>query len=125
MTRTMALVNGHPYYVGCVIDGHTGWRGIAEVCEIALNLGWKPKGQREPRRLRYLLKRYVTNEATERMTDALIGQGGYADEAEAWLNDNTEEGFVWHWSDGEFFLSPYCGGDEDCNDETCACHVFN
>ena len=28
---------------------------------------------------------------------------------------------LWHWSDGDFFLSPWCGGDDDsCTDETCA-----
>ena len=115
--RTMALVNGHPYYVGCVIDGHTGWRGIAEVCEEALDLGWKPTGQREPRRLRYVMRRYGRNEGSLDIPCRMLS---YADEAEAWLNYNTEEGFVWHRSDGEFFLSPYCGGDDaNCEDPTC------
>jgi hypothetical protein len=29
------------------------------------------------------------------------------------------QGYLWHWSDGEFFLSPMCD-DEDCDDDTCA-----
>jgi hypothetical protein len=32
---------------------------------------------------------------------------------------DTAQGYVWHWSDGEFFLSPMCDND-DCDDETCA-----
>lgn len=28
--------------------------------------------------------------------------------------------YVWHWSDGEFFLSPICDDPEVCDDDTCA-----
>lgn len=27
---------------------------------------------------------------------------------------------VWHWRDGELFLSPLCDDDDDCDDDTCA-----
>lgn len=49
-----------------------------------------------------------------------------AADIEEWLNDrtcrtptDTADHHVWHWSDGEFFLSPLCG-DDDCDDPTCA-----
>ena len=120
----MALVNGHPYYVGCVIDGHTGWRGIAEVCEIATDLGWKPEGKRAHRTMRWALRQFRNwaSMCVCASTSTNDMAYWYADEAERWLNDNTADGFVWHWSDGEFFLSPYCGDDDGCDDETCACH---
>ena len=57
------------------------------------------------------------------MTDELPGceiVSEYADEAESALNDATPTGLVWHWHDGEFFLSPICDDDETCEDETCA-----
>lgn len=42
------------------------------------------------------------------------------DKIEQWLNDHTEtEGYLWHWRDGEFYLSPICE-DGDCDDDTCA-----
>jgi hypothetical protein len=44
----------------------------------------------------------------------------FAEEAETALNDATPDGFVWHWHDGEFFLSPMCEDEEGCTDETCA-----
>lgn len=30
-------------------------------------------------------------------------------------------GYLWHWYEGDFMLSPWCGGDDpDCDDDTCA-----
>lgn len=43
-----------------------------------------------------------------------------ANDAETALNDETPEGFVWHWHDSEFFLSPICDDETDCTDEMCA-----
>ena len=34
---------------------------------------------------------------------------------------DTVQHYLWHWHDGDFFLSPYCGGDDDCADDMCAC----
>ena len=42
---------------------------------------------------------------------------------EDWLNDHTPDGLVWHWQDGEFFLSRYCGTD-GCDDDECYCHSY-
>ena len=33
---------------------------------------------------------------------------------------DTVQRFVWHWHDGEFFLSPICDDPDECEDETCA-----
>ncbi len=86
--------------VGCHIDGHTGWRGIADVCDIATDLGWKPEGKRAHRTMRWALRQFRNGTSTNDMAY------WFSDEAEQWLNDNTADGFVWHWCDGEFFLSP-------------------
>lgn len=42
------------------------------------------------------------------------------DRIEQWLNENTPEGWLWHWRDGEFYLSPLCDDEENCTDEECA-----
>jgi len=33
---------------------------------------------------------------------------------------DTAQHYVWHWHDGEFFLSPLCDDEDTCTDETCA-----
>lgn len=30
------------------------------------------------------------------------------------------QSYIWHWHDGEFFLSPICEDEENCTDDTCA-----
>lgn len=34
--------------------------------------------------------------------------------------DDQVQNYVWHWHDGEFFLSPICDDPDNCEDETCA-----
>ena len=46
-------------------------------------------------------------------------------ELEGRLNDMLPDDRIGHWTDGEFFISPWCGRDEfgeSCEDETCYCH---
>ena len=48
-------------------------------------------------------------------------------ELEDRLNDMLPDDQFGHWTDGEFVISPWCGGHEDhpgndCQDETCYCH---
>jgi hypothetical protein len=77
----------------------------------------------------------IVDEATEWLNDHTHGirKRDGADvtwgevEGEWFLADGTVvpeeqvQRFLWHWWEGEFFLSPYCGGDDpDCEDETCA-----
>lgn len=48
-----------------------------------------------------------------------------ADEAEQALNDATPNQLIWHWFDGEFFLSPNCYSDDPdtCENQDCYCHA--
>ena len=109
---TVLLTNGVECETGCYVDGHWGWRGIGHMIDQARVM--------------------LPGVELERPVDDADGfDPDYAvecsDTAEEALNAVTPEGFMWHWHDGEFFLSPFCGDPEDgstCADETCACHTF-
>lgn len=109
------LVNGQTTQTGCYVDGHWGWRGTARAISTAHELGYVMTQDDHD-----LVARWVNDETMtdddDSLTDAVLA---IADESETWLNDHTADGFVWHWHDGEFFLSPMCE-DGDCQDETCA-----
>jgi len=118
----MPTVNGHDIEPGCYVAGDWGQYGPDHLADWATEFGWEPvKPSDDPRVLRHFAE--------------LLDGAGYgpalrgtlwewhieaADEIETWLNDHTSEGFVWHWHDGEFFLSPICDDEEECDDETCA-----
>ena len=104
----VTLTNGRTVETGCYVDGHWGWRGLGHMIDQASG---------------------ILDAELARPTDDADGfdpdyAAGCADEAEDALNAVTPDGFLWHWRDGEFFLSPYCGGEgepDDDHDPTCAC----
>lgn len=114
----VTLSNGKTVPTGCYVDSHWGWRGLARMVEIAGDLVG-----------------FTSDVPIATDPDGFdIDHATFtADDAERALNDATPEGFVWHWHDGEFFLSPDCGnddypeecpacrGDMDCD---CACHCW-
>lgn len=108
-------VNGKSTETGCYVDGHWGWRGTAQAIRVARELGFTMSQEDHD-----LVAQWV-NDDTMADDDGTATEAiwAIADESEDWLNDHTEEGFVWHWHDGEFFLSPMCEHG-DCDDETCA-----
>lgn len=109
----MPIVNGHECNTGLVLDGHFGWHNHVRMLQTAEGLGWKIDPE-----LQAVMDRYDADDSDpdhEIIFDAM-------DEAEQWLNDHTSEGFVWYWYEGEFFLSPSCGNDDGCDDDTCYCH---
>lgn len=103
---------GYEFSTGCWIDGHWGHYGVSRLVEIAQDLGMEISGLDES-----ALWAYKNSE--EQFQDEITGeyhsssewmlmQGGLADEAEDWLNENiAKPGFSFGWNDGEFFLMDY------------------
>ena len=110
--------NGHPVQTGCVLDGHWGWHNHARMIGVATDLGYELDDDAQA-----LVDRYDAGDSDYESGDPEI-VASIMDDAERWLNDHTTDGYLWHWQDGEFFLSPYCGGDEDCDDDECVCHAW-
>lgn len=104
---------------GCYLDGHHGWRNIVYLVEdIAVPLGYELSDDDAA-----ALDAYARGD-WQAHSDASDAAHDIADDAERWLNDHTSDGYLWHWQDGEFFLSPYCGNDDECDNDECACHAY-
>jgi hypothetical protein len=131
----MPQVNGYPAETGCYVEGHWGQYGPDHLADQASAFGWEPdKPSDDPRIIRHFAD--------------LLDDAGYRDENPfweyhtetgdeiiGWLNAHTDvtyqmhvgddglyeqaQQYVWHWRDGEVFLSPTCE-DGDCDDDTCA-----
>lgn len=93
---------------GCWIDGHWGHYGVARLVDIAQDYGMEISGLDESALWAY---RNNEDEFQDEQTgeyhnaaDWMLMQGGLADEAEDWMNNNVAyEGFSFGWNDGEFF----------------------
>ena len=100
---------------GCYVDGHWGWRGTAHMIEQFD--GWFYTLDADDERL---LAEYERGEG-----DGLELVADMADVAAQLINVALPDNLLAHWHDGEFFVSPYCGGEwgnEECENEECACH---
>ncbi len=136
----MPIVNGHPAECGCYVEGHWGQYGPDHLADQAEGFGWSPdKPTDDPRILRHFADQLMDAGLDVILLWEWHSESG--DDIETWLNDHTEPGFggmvlaepgpglveappknyVWHWHDGEFFLSPLCENG-DCDDDTCAHH---
>ena len=104
---------------GCWIDGRWGHYGISRLVSIAQDLGMEISDLDESALWAYNNnEEEFQDEATGEFysaSDWLLMQGGLCDEAEDWLNENVAQpGYMFGWSEGEFFLMPYSWwGDED------------
>ena len=111
----VTLKSGQTMEPGCFIDGHWGQYGIARMIEIAADMGWTDKaaepglGQQKDGiklAMRKLASMSPSDSDSEDLTDSEEEELIWAaDDAEAWLNEQTPEGYSWGWQDGEFFLS--------------------
>lgn len=99
---------------GCVLDGARGWRITADlITDIAKPLGFPVSDQDL-----YVIGAYNHNlpameEDGKRAIDPMEYVIDLADRAEEWLNEQTPSGLLWHWHDGEFFLSREDHEDDD------------
>lgn len=112
----MPTTNNHPVNVGCVLSAPFGWHNLARMIAVATDLGYVISDDEQA-----IVDRYEAGDSDPDSNDHEVVIE-MMDDAEAWLNEHTDDGYLWHWSDGEFFLSPFCG--DECDDEMCACWSF-
>jgi hypothetical protein len=93
--------------VGCYVDGHWGKYATARMVRVAETFGFKPTEEEERHLAADERGDMLTDYTFEYVIDA-------ADRAEAWLNEHTPADLVWHWQEGEFFLSRV---DEDADED--------
>lgn len=141
----MPIVNGQEAVCGLVLDGHFGWHNAVRMLQVAEGFGWEIDDE-----LRTTMDRYDAGESEDDSADVEIiheamdeaeqwlndmtlaerksdgvncfwhGQW-YTDDGHGTpVPDEDVQRYVWHWHDGEFFLSPICDNEEECNDDTCA-----
>lgn len=99
---TTATVNGHSAEYGCYIAGHWGQYAVDRTAEIAESFGIVIDADRDPRVLRDLALN------TENENESMwLWHSHYdaSDDIVAALNDATDKESLWHWIDGELFLS--------------------
>jgi hypothetical protein len=78
---------------GCYVPREHKIDALGEVCDLAVEGGWEPDASYEGARGSYYA------------SFGRVDDGGfleYVDEAEEWLNSNTEGPGYWEWYDGDF-----------------------
>lgn len=107
-TAYCAYGPGYEPATGCWIDGHWGVYGVSRLVEIAQDYGFEISDLDESALHAY--KKGIQSFQDERTgeyhdaSEWMLMQGGLADEAEEWLNNNVAlPGFMFGWNDGEFF----------------------
>jgi hypothetical protein len=103
---------------GCWIDDRWGHYGVARLVDIAQDYGFEISDLDESALWAYRNnERFFQDEVTgehHESSDWMLMQGGLADEAEDWLNDNiAKPGYVFGWNDGEFFLMHHTWWSEE------------
>lgn len=108
------------FETGCVVDGARGRYALPTMLIVAHDLGWTP--EEGAQYLSDLLAAYES----DAYSDTYDAISSMAVEAEYWLNDETPDGYLWHWFDGEFRLDRWCGNEcaFECDDDECACHTM-
>ena len=144
MTERIILTTGPDNWaeLGCWIDGHWGQYGPDRLIAIAIAEGWELEGDdaalaqmayarldcigsRDDAPLATLIAAWVATHAD--METAIDPEGEIisficelSEEALEYLNSICPDGYLFHWHDGEMFLSPICNDPDNCTDETCA-----
>jgi hypothetical protein len=84
---------------GCWIDDRWGHYAPARLIQIAVDLGWQDQDAAE------LADCYMDHKGMD--ADKAERTFWASEDAEDWLNENVaREGYMFGWSDGEFFLMP-------------------
>jgi hypothetical protein len=88
--------------VGCIIEGHNGWRVTGILIDIAADQGFKPSDE-------WLAIRDQFFEGD--IDDEFETIAEEADRAENWMNENLAiDDHVFTWFDGEFY---YCKVEDE------------
>lgn len=95
MTASVYASNLEP---GCYVDGHHGQYAGDRAAELAMDLGWSPAFQEDPRCYRYFADMYDIDMIWEGYHTAVDG-------VTEWLQAVTDLEHFWHWHEGELFLT--------------------
>jgi hypothetical protein len=146
----MPTTNGHEVQTGCVLSAPYGWHNHGRLIDVAESLGFPLTNADRDLVSNYNMTggiddaEYVigqggimddaeawlnANTGVECLT---CGQPVQRTDSGAWyvhvglqgdcpvrMSDSAQH-YVWHWTDGEFYLSVLCEDAETCQDETCA-----
>lgn len=104
-----ATVNGVPAEHGCYIDGHWGQYACQRIADVAESFGLAIDLNKDPRMDTPWTEILPDGDHFFRV-DAMVDA---TDDLLDTLNAVTEPGSVWHWQDGELFLS----SEQDLIDE--------
>lgn len=97
---------------GTWLDGAMGWHNNYRIIDLAIDYGWVPEdGFPMVTRIRdaYADSEDYILDVTEGKIypgDAILNQGGYADQATEYLQSLAPEGYEFAWDAGEFYLAP-------------------
>lgn len=150
----MPTTNGHAVTTGLVLDGHFGWHNHKRMIDVACDLGFPlPESDRvvldaydsgehnEDMTHEFVFE--MMDEAEQWLnhnTPPVCTQCGEPVEwrPSGWFThvglrgqcslrmSDTCQRYMWHWWEGDFMLSPWCGkedGDPGCDDDTCICWI--
>jgi hypothetical protein len=122
---TIVRVRGVDCESGCWVEGHWGQYGPDHLADKVEGI-WEPETcLDDPREIRRIIDLIETwgYDKHEHVRDVIASfwelRSEATDAIEQFLNEHTPDGWMFHWRDGEFFLSPICE-DGDCDDDTCA-----
>lgn len=100
---------------GCYVDGHWGRFGIGHMADQMAGMG-VPVSDEELT---------LAHSAEDEDDECFEQRYDLAQELEDRLNSMLPDGQLAHWHDGEFFVSPWCGGEEgECGNDECACNCW-
>lgn len=145
----MPTTNGHQVETGCVLDNHWGWHNTARAIAVAVDLGYPITDAESDTVACYDIDEDCADEVIGQggiLDDAVnwlndhtpyecptCGQPVEMTDSGGWWRHvglqgdcpvrlmDQARGYLWHWYEGDFMLSPWCGGDDpDCDDDTCA-----
>jgi hypothetical protein len=119
-------MNHIEYQTGLIVGGWHGRYATSYMIGYAMSEGYSPSDMTK-QSLIAALNAYDNGDEHAMREAGFSGDGHddrdyYADEALDWLNGQVPDGYVYHWSDGEFFLSQDCGTD-GCDNDDCICQV--
>jgi hypothetical protein len=106
-----------PADAGCLISSGHGWRSVGYVIQMAMDNGYSDKASD-----RLAVTAFLDNRTTftdsfgieQDTSDWVLDQGGLADTAVDWLNEHiAPEGHLFHWHEGDFYLSPLSTLEEE------------
>lgn len=105
-----------PEDAGLLIPGTHGWRAVGYVITMAMEHGFSDKASDKLAVTAFMNNRdkFTDSFGVEHHTaDWVLNQGGLADLVVDWMNEHlAPEGHIFHWHEGEFYLSPVKELDE-------------